>query len=70
MKQMTVNDLYKCCENAIKNGQGNKYIVISDDNDGNGFHGMFYGFTLVDKRTKDLICDSLTNSSNDTIILG
>ena len=70
MKQLTVNDLYKICEKRIKEGHGDKNIVISDDNEGNGYHGMFYGFTLVDKYTKDLICDSTTNSSNDTIILG
>ena len=70
MKQITVADLYEICKRRIKEGHGDKNIVISDDNEGNGYHGMFYGFTLVDKYTKELIYDSQTNSTIDTIILG
>ena len=70
MEQMKVKDLYDLCKNEIENGNGNKYIVVSDDNEGNGYHGMFYGFT---KMTKDYIgdvYDSKTYSENDMIILG
>lgn len=70
MKQVTVNDLYKYCENAIRNGHGDKNIVISDDNEGNGFHGLFYSFTIVDNYSSTLIYDSKTSSAHDTIILG
>jgi hypothetical protein len=70
MKQVTVNDLYKYCENAIRNGHGNKNIVISDDNEGNSFHGMFYGFSIIDDYSRTLIYDSNTSSPYDTIILG
>lgn len=70
MAQITVNTLYELCKSAIKDGHGNKNIVLSDDNEGNGFHGMFYGFTPIDKYTEELIYDSKTSSANDTIILG
>lgn len=70
MAQITVNTLYEYCKNAIKNGHGNKNIVLSDDNEGNGYHGMFFGFTPIDEYTEDLIYDSQTSSANDTIILG
>lgn len=70
MKQVTVNDLYRYCENEIRNGHGDKNIVISDDNEGNGFHGLFFDFTLVDEDFEDMIYDSQTHSANDTIILG
>lgn len=70
MKQVTVRDLYRYCENAISDGHGDKNIVISDDNEGNGFHGLFYDFTPVDEDFADLIYDSQTRSANDTIILG
>lgn len=70
MKQITVNDLYKICEQAIKEGNGDKNIVISDDNEGNGYHGMFYGFTEVTDDYTDDIYDSTTQNANDTIILG
>lgn len=68
--QITVKDLLRFCKQAIKDGHGDKNIVLSDDNEGNGYHGMFYGFTEVDENFSDDIYDSLTNSSNDTIILG
>lgn len=70
MKQITVKELYKLCERAIKDGHGDKNIVVADDNEGNGYHGMFFGFSFIDKYTKELIYDSQTNSTADTIILG
>lgn len=69
-KQITVKDLLKLCKQAVKEGNGDKNIVISDDNEGNGFHGMFYGFTPVDEYTEELIYDSHTHSPKDTIVLG
>ena len=69
-KQMTVNDLFELCKEAIREGHGNKNIVLSDDNEGNGYHGMFYGFTEVTEGFEDEIYDSVTNSARDTIILG
>lgn len=69
-KQMTVNDLFELCKEAIRKGHGNKNIVLSDDNEGNGYHGMFYGFTEITEGFEDEIYDSVTNSARDTIILG
>lgn len=68
--QITVKELYKLCEAEIANGNGNKFIVISDDNEGNGYHGLFYGFTPVDEDGISHIYDSQHVSSGDTIILG
>ena len=70
MKQLTVNDLLRLCQQAVNEGNGDKNIVLSDDNEGNGYHGLFYGFTLVTESFDDLIYDSSTNSIDDTIILG
>lgn len=69
-KQMTVNDLFELCKKAIRKGHGNKNIVLSDDNEGNGYHGMFYGFAEVTEGFEYEIYDSVTNSARDTIILG
>lgn len=69
-KQMTISGLFELCKKEIAKGNGDKNIVISDDNEGNGFHGMFYGFTKIDEITQDLIYDSHTNLPSDTIILG
>jgi hypothetical protein len=62
------------CEKQIANGNGNRMIVISDDNEGNGFHGLFYGFTPLEEKDKDIyadyIYDSVSNDMNEIIILG
>lgn len=68
--QMTVKELYKLCKSEINKGNGDKNIVISDDIEGNGYHGLFYGFTEVDKSFSEDIYDSKTQSPSDTIILG
>ena len=69
-RQMKVKDLLELCIEEVKKGNANKNIVISDDNEGNGYHGMFYGFTTCSEEFEHLIYDSHTSSKNDTIILG
>ena len=69
-KQITVKDLLEMCKNEIQKGNGNKHIVISDDNEGNGYHGMFYGFTPCTTEFEDYVYDSNFSSEKDTIILG
>lgn len=69
-KQITVKELFEYCKQAIKEGHGDKNIVISDDNEGNGYHGLVFGFTEDVESFTDDIYDSETNSSKDTIILG
>jgi len=69
--QMTIKKLLALCKEEIAKGNGDKYIVISDDNEGNGFHGLFYGFSPYEEEYyKDYIYDSNANSVEDTIILG
>lgn len=70
MKQIKVEQLLLICMEAIKDGHGKKNIVLSDDNEGNGYHGLFYGFTPIDEEMEFDIYDSHTHSANDTIILG
>lgn len=70
MDQITVNELLLLCKQAVREGHGEKNIVISDDNEGNGFHGLFSGFTLVDEGFTDIIYDSKTTDAEHTIILG
>jgi len=82
MKPMTVNDLYKDCATEILNGNGERVIMISDDDEGNGYHYLWYSFQTVtdyDNETKEVgLPDTyLFNYNNeevskkeDTIILG
>lgn len=71
-KQLTVQDLYKFCELEIKKGNSKRLIVISDDNEGNGFHGLFYAFTEIDEKDKEYypIYDSVETDIKKIIVLG
>ena len=72
MKQLTVNDLLALCKQAVKEGHGSRKIVISDDNEGNAYHGMFYGFTPINEGNKEYypIYDSQETDVNKVIVLG
>ena len=45
MLGLTINDLAKCCAKQIEKGYGDKKILISNDDEGNGFHELFYEFS-------------------------
>lgn len=45
MKPMTVKRLKKLCEEQIAKGNGDKIVILSDDDEGNGYHNCFYEFT-------------------------
>ena len=70
MDQMTIEQLCELCKMQVQAGNGKKKIVISEDNEGNGYHGLFYGFTPVTEEFEDDIYDSLSKSPEDTVILG
>lgn len=42
---LTVNELLELCLKQIEKGNGNKHIIISNDDEGNGYHTLFYSFT-------------------------
>lgn len=69
-EQITVKELYELCKAEIARGNGNKFIVISDDNEGNGYHGLFYGFAPVDDTNLLLIYDSTSKTPEEIIVLG
>ena len=74
MRQVTVTDLFNLCKKEITKGNGSRKIVISDDNEGNGFHGLFYQFTEITEEDKDyyssLIYDSEETDLKKILILG
>ena len=49
MKMRTINDLAKFVDAEIKKGNGEKMIMLSDDDEGNGYHGLYYAFTPTEK---------------------
>jgi len=67
MKQITVEALTKLCLEQLKKGNGKKVVCLSDDDEGNGYHEMFYGFS---ENVEELdMYGSLKNPQNK-IILG
>lgn len=50
---LTVNALCVECMKLIAEGKGEKHIQISMDDEGNGFHTLFYGFTDDHKNDYD-----------------
>lgn len=46
---ITVNKLYELCKEQRRQGNGSKTILISDDDEGNGYHTLFFGFTPKEK---------------------
>jgi hypothetical protein len=70
MEQIKVKELYELCKAQIEKGNGDKYIVVADDNEGNGYHGMFFGFSEDVEDYIDLINDSQIIAADKLIILG
>jgi len=69
MKPLTINDLYEECKKQIKKGNKDKVIMLSDDDEGNGFHYCWYAFTKIDGWAKEYVDKEIANEE-DTIILG
>ena len=42
---LTVLELWTFCNKQIKEGNGAKKVLITTDDEGNGYHNLFYGFT-------------------------
>lgn len=69
-KPITVEQLKEYCEKEIKKGNGKKAIMISDDEEGNGYHYLWYSFTEADELLDDYMIDEKIAKKEDTIILG
>ena len=48
MKTLTIAQLMADCISEVKKGNGDKKILISNDDEGNGFHELFFGITSGD----------------------
>ena len=69
-KPLTVSDLLKICKNAVNEGLGDKYVFIPQDEEGNGFHALWYSFTTQVKDYADLIYQVNEEDLENIIILG
>ena len=68
--QLTVKDLLEACQKQVEIGNGDKGIIVADDNEGNGYHGLFYEFTEDVSPYAEDIYDSVEKNPDKLIILG
>ena len=74
--QITVKELYEALGVLVRNGEGDKKIIIADDNEGNGYHGAYFTVTAKPKNVKECIdssnglYDSQEEDPNNLVIVG
>lgn len=68
-KPMTVAQLKRFCDEQIKKGNGDCSIMLSDDDEGNGYHYCWYEFSEVDEYTEEYVDEEIA-PANKTLILG
>ena len=68
--ELTVKDLLDLCQQEILAGHGDRKILITSDVEGNGYHGLWYGFNEVEdnETVQDLFQDG--NNPEEVILLG
>lgn len=74
-KAMTIEELAQFVKEQIKNGNGKKHILLSRDEEGNGYHECFFAFTPTDEFNESDRCLfpydlSMDEIHKDYIILG
>ena len=72
---LTINDLAELVNEEIKKGNGTKKVMLSNDDEGNGYHGLYFAFTPTEKIFSGSYPPSLPYGVNkeelkDYIILG
>lgn len=70
---LTVKQLTQLCMEQCKKGNGDKHVLISDDDEGNGYHTLFYSFTDSDTEGFELLLADEhdgTHNKDNCVILG
>lgn len=70
---ITVEQLLEWCKEVVEDGLGDKTVLISDDDEGNGFHTLFYTFTTDKDIIKEFYHMGMFHDDNDpssVVILG
>lgn len=74
MKPFKVKDLYQMVLHEIEKGNSDKVVMLSNDDEGNGYHYLWYAFTKgKDMQEEDTFLMSINENiakAEDTIILG
>lgn len=71
---MTVKELREACDSVIASGFGDYNVAISNDEEGNGYHDLFYPFMTNRNMVKTAISFGCTprdvSDVEHTVILG
>lgn len=75
---MTIKELKRCIDKQIEQGNGEKHILLSNDDEGNGYHAMYFAFTPIEDLLEysdwenGYVRDAIPNDMNikDFIVLG
>lgn len=71
---LSVKDLYNECKTQIERGNGDRKIMISQDDEGNGYHYLFYGMAKGEEMRDDdmfmMSVDENITPVDDVIVLG
>ena len=71
MNEMTVKQLRDLCDELIRNGCGEKRILISQDDEWNGFHGLWGNVVTEAEDVADYQPDFHDgDKAEDVILLG
>lgn len=68
-KPLTVRELYTKCMQEIRKGHADHVIMLSDDDEGNGYHYCWFSFTDVDEYMADYVDEDIA-PADKTIVLG
>lgn len=52
-KGITIMQLYAKCMEQIRLGNADRHVMLSNDDEGNGYHELFFGFTPTEKCVSD-----------------
>ena len=68
--QVTVKEMYQALGKAIKEGDGDKYLVCASDIEGNSYYGVFCHLTPMPAYCIDFLSDSQIMDHNKLMIIG
>ncbi len=73
-RPLTIKELLQLCKMEISKGNGDKSIMISQDDEGNGYHYLWFGFTTSKEMQEDdmftMCVEEDVAPVDETIVLG
>ena len=70
MEPLTIKELLELCKKEVEKGNGNKVIMTANDDEGNGYHYMYYPFSTIKQASAEEFVNEDIASKEDTIVLG